>query len=354
MSLQFTHDTLAQRVMLGAGRAAEHLAAEVERLGAARIMVIATPRGLTQAREVTALIDVAVWHTDTAEHVPVEVAERARDVAKHHDIDLMVAVGGGSVIGLAKAVSLDAGIPSIAVPTTYAGSEGTNVWGLTENARKTTGTDDRVLPVTVIYDSHLTLSLPVELSVVSGLNALAHCVDSLWGPRADPVNAALATEGARALAEGLPLVVADPQDIHGRDLTLYGAYLSAVAFASAGSGLHHKLCHILGGTFGLPHALTHAIVLPHVLAFNAPYAPDAERRLATALAAPTAWEGLARLYALLDAPTSLSPLGLIAADLPEVVDQALASVPANNPRALTRDNLTQLLTAALGPARDAG
>ncbi|WP_460490701.1 maleylacetate reductase, partial [Corynebacterium nasicanis] len=277
MSLHFTHDTLAQRVMLGAGRAAEHLRAEVERLGARRVMVISSARGLVQAREVAAEIDVHTWHTDIAMHVPVEVAERARAVAATNDIDLLVAVGGGSAIGLAKAVSLRSAVPSIAVPTTYAGSEATNVWGLTEGGRKTTGTDDRVLPVTVIYDSRLTLTLPVALSVASGLNGLAHCVDSLWAPRADPLNAALAGEGARALAAGLPRIVQDPSDITGRDLALYGAYLAAVSFASAGAGLHHKLCHILGGTFGLPHAQTHAIILPHVLAFNAPHAPAAER-----------------------------------------------------------------------------
>lgn len=347
MSLNFTHDTLAQRVLFGAGRAAEHLREEVARRGASRIMVITTERGMGQARDVAALIDVHHWYTDTAQHVPVEVAERARDVVKQEGIDLLVTVGGGSVIGLAKAVSLTAGVPSIAVPTTYAGSEGTNVWGLTEGGRKTTGTDDRVLPVAVIYDSHLTLTLPVGLSVASGLNGLAHCVDALWAPRANPINAALATEGARALAEGLPMIAGDPQGIEGRDLALYGAYLSAVSFASAGSGLHHKLCHILGGTFGLPHALTHAVVLPHVVRFNAPHAPAAEKRLAAAFGATSAGEGLKRLYELLDAPRSLAALGFTAAGIPEVVAQALAAVPADNPREVTRENLTRLLEDAL-------
>ncbi|MDO5670685.1 MAG: maleylacetate reductase [Corynebacterium sp.] len=347
MSLNFTHDTLAQRVLFGAGRAAEHLREEVARLQAARIMVITTQRGREQAAQVAELIDVCLWHTDTAQHVPVEVAERARDVVKQHGIDLMVTVGGGSVIGLAKAVSLTENIPSIAVPTTYAGSEGTNIWGLTEGGRKKTGTDDRVLPVAVIYDSQLTFTLPIDLSVASGLNGLAHCVDALWAPRANPINAALATEGARALAEGLPLITRDPQGIDGRDLTLYGAYLSAVALTSAGSGLHHKLCHILGGTFGLPHAQTHAAVLPHVLAFNAPYAPAAEERLARAFGAASAVEGLAELYGLLDAPRSLAALGFTAEGIPDVVEQALEVVPFNNPRDVTRENLTHLLENAL-------
>ncbi|NKX52889.1 maleylacetate reductase, partial [Arthrobacter deserti] len=200
---------------------------------------------------------------------------------------------------------------------TYAGSEATNVWGLTEAARKTTGVDDRVLPVTVIYDAELTLSLPVEMSVASGLNGLAHCVDSMWAPRADPINQALAAEGIRALNAGLPGIVAHPQGYGGREQALYGAYLSAVAFASAGSGLHHKICHVLGGTFNLPHAQTHATVLPYVLAFNAPAAPDADARIAAAFGTDSALDGLQALRGKLDAPKALADYGFTADGIAE-------------------------------------
>ncbi|MCS5479204.1 maleylacetate reductase [Corynebacterium sp. YIM 101645] len=347
MSLDFTHVTLGQRVLFGAGKAAEHVAAEVARLGTKKVMVIADERELELAHEVANLIDVATWHTEVVMHVPIEVAQRARRVASDNAIDLMVSVGGGSTTGLAKAIALTSGIPIIAVPTTYAGSEATNVWGLTENERKTTGTDDKVLPLTVIYDSELTLSLPVAMSVASGLNGLAHCVDSLWGPKADPINAALAAEGIHALNQGLPMIVEDPSSIEGRDLALYGAYLSAVSFSSAGSGIHHKLCHILGGTFNLPHAQTHAAVLPYVLAFNAPHAPEAETRMAAAFGADTALAGLQRLRTLLDAPRALADYGFTAEGIPTVVEQALAIIPDNNPCEVTADNLTELLTAAL-------
>ena len=158
-------------------------------------------------------------------------------------MDLLVCVGGGSTTGLAKAIALDTHLPIIAIPTTYSGSEGTNVWGLTEAARKTTGVDNAVLPTTVIYDADLTMSLPVELSVASGLNGMAHCIDAMWGPHANPINQALAAEGISALAAGLPAIVQDSEDLAGREQLLYGAYLSAVAFTSAGSGLHHKICH---------------------------------------------------------------------------------------------------------------
>ena len=204
MTMSFDHVTLGQRVVFGAGRGAENLAAEVARRGARRVMAIASPRERELAERVCAQVEVAVWFDDVVQHVPVEKAEAARAVAAEHDVDLVVSVGGGSTTGLAKAVALTTGLPVVAVPTTYAGSEATNVWGLTEDRTKTTGVDDRVLPATVVYDAALTTSLPVGLSVASGLNGLAHCVDSLWAPRADPINQALALEGARALAVALP------------------------------------------------------------------------------------------------------------------------------------------------------
>lgn len=345
--LTFEHNTLGQRVLFGSGKAAENLAAEVARLSATRVMVIAAEFETEIARTVAADIHVELWHHEVVMHVPVEVAERARAAATGAGIDLLVCVGGGSTTGLAKAVAMTTGIPIIAVPTTYAGSEATNVWGLTETARKTTGVDDRVLPATVVYDAQLTLSLPVEMSIASGLNGMAHCVDSLWGPRADPINAAFAAEGIRALAQGLPAIKADPSGLAGREQALYGAYLAAVSFASAGSGLHHKICHVLGGTFNLPHAQTHATVLPYVLAFNAPSAPQAEARMAAAFGAPTAIEGLQALREVLDAPKALADYGFTADGIAEAVEVALPAVPASNPRAVTTENLTALLEAAL-------
>jgi maleylacetate reductase len=346
MSLVFDHISLGQRVLFGTGKAAENLAAEVARLGARKVMLIASEFEAQIVAQVTAGLDVAMNWNDVAPHVPVDKAEEARAAAAEHGIDLLVCVGGGSTTGLAKAIALTTGIPIVAVPTTYAGSEATNVWGLTEAARKTTGVDDRVLPVTVIYDARLTQSLPAELSVASGLNALAHCVDSMWAPRVDPINAALAAEGIRALGRGLPLVKADPQDLAGREQALYGAYLAAVAFASAGSGMHHKICHVLGGTWNMPHAQTHAAVLPYVLAFNAEAAPEAEQRIAAAFGAESAVKGLNRLRDTLDAPRALKDYGFAEEDIPEAVDLILPVIPASNPRTATTENLTGLLHAA--------
>jgi maleylacetate reductase len=346
--VRFTHETLPQRVRFATGGAAAVVAEEAELLGIRRAMVIATPRGAEIARAVTSGVGVVVLHDGVREHVPVEVADSARTVAAEHDVDGLVCVGGGSATGLAKAVALTSGLPVVAVPTTYAGSEATDIWGLTRDGTKTTGTDPRVLPRSVVYDADLTVDLPVGLSVTSGLNALAHAVDALWAPRADPINAALAVEGARALAGALPAVVAEPGGPAGREQALLGTYLASVAFASAGSGLHHKICHVLGGRYDLSHAATHAVVLPHVLALNAPHAPEAERRLAAALGAPSAVAGLAHLYGRLDAPRTLRDLGLGEDQVADAAAAILPAVPTSNPAAVDLSVLEGLLRAAWG------
>ncbi|ALQ32616.1 Maleylacetate reductase [Arthrobacter sp. YC-RL1] len=344
--LVFAHQTLGQRILFGSGLAAVNVAAEVDRLGADAVMVITGGHDANFASGVARQINATLTYDDVAPHVPIEKAEKARAAAQEYDVDLVVCVGGGSAIGLAKAIALTSRLPIIAVPTTYAGSEATNVWGITEASRKTTGVDDGVLPVSVIYDAELTLSLPVELSVASGLNALAHCVDSLWAPRADPINAAMASEGIRALSAGLSALNAGSGDLRGREQTQYGAYLSAVAFASAGSGMHHKICHVLGGAYDLPHAQTHATVLPYVLAFNAPAAPEAARRIADALGCSDALEGLNQLRKRLKAPVALRDYGLKETDLSEAADLILKVIPSSNPRKVTRQDLLILLHAA--------
>ncbi len=354
--MRFVHDTLPQRVAFGSGAAAANLSSEVASLGATRVMLIAAKAESHLADTLAQDIPVAVRHDDVVMHVPVEVAERAREVAARHHADVLVSVGGGSTTGLAKAVAMTTGLPIIAVPTTYAGSEATPVWGLTEGAKKTTGVDKKVLPKVIVYDAALTMSLPVDMSVASGLNALAHCVDSMWAPNADPINAAFAAEGIRSLAAGLPKVVADPMDLDGREHALYAAYLSATAFASAGSGLHHKICHVLGGKYNLPHAQTHATVLPYVLAFNGPAAPDAGRRIATAFAgtafgkgapgAGSALDGLVALKEELNAPRALADYGFTEDSIDEAAEAIAPSVPPSNPRPVTAADLRALLRAA--------
>ena len=344
--MRFVHDTLPQRVYFGSGLAREHLKTEAERLGVTSVMVIASTRDSELADTITQDIPVVRRHDEVVMHVPAEVAARAREAAKAAKADALVCIGGGSATGLAKAVAMTSGLPVIAVPTTYAGSEATAVWGLTEDGRKTTGTDPKVLPKAVVYDAVLTVSLPVDMSVASGLNALAHSIDAMWAPNADPIVAALAAEGIRALNEGLPKVAANPDDLTGREEALYASYVSAVAFASAGSGLHHKICHVLGGKYNLPHAQTHATVLPYVLAFNAPAAPEAERRIKGSFGSGSALGGLERLRATLNAPRALAYYGLDKADIPAAAAAILPAVPPSNPRPVTFTDLEKLLRAA--------
>ncbi|GIE83078.1 maleylacetate reductase [Actinoplanes philippinensis] len=328
MNLRFTHETLPQRVVFGP--AAEHLAAEVARLG---------ERPLVIGRAAADLLPGVPRHREVVMHVPVAVAERARAVTAGIGADVLVSIGGGSATGLAKAVALTTGLPIVAVPTTYAGSEATDVWGLTDDGRKTTGADRRVLPRTVVYDATLTRSLPADLSIASGLNAVAHCVDSLWAPRADPINQALALAGIRALTAGLTGIAARPDDLAGREQTLYGAHLAAVAFASAGSGLHHKICHVLGGMFDLPHAQTHAVVLPYVMALNA-------HTVRPLLAGAFGPDGLQGLRDRIGAPRALRDYGFRDSDIPAAVAAILPIVPPGNPVAVTGGDLTDLLRHA--------
>ncbi|WP_232234461.1 maleylacetate reductase [Actinoplanes sp. N902-109] len=336
--MRFQHETLGQRIVFAPGGAGEAVAQEVARLGATRVMTIGTRAGT-----LTAGLPVVHRHDEVVMHVPVPVAARARAAAAACAADVLVSIGGGSATGLAKAVALTTGLPIVAVPTTYAGSEATDVWGHTEAGHKTTGLHPAVLPRAVVYDATLTVSLPVGLSVASGLNALAHCVDSMWAPRTDPIDMALAAEGIRALTTGLPLVADDPAGLPGREQALYGAYLSAVAFASAGSGLHHKICHVLGGRFDLPHAQTHAVVLAHVLALNAPAAPAAAARIAAAFGSDAALAGLQSLRQRLDAPRALRDLGLREDQLPAAVAAILPVVPPGNPAPVTAAVLHRLL-----------
>ena len=342
----FEYQSYGQRVVFGAGNARAALAAEVERLSGARILLIVADAEHDVARALTEGLPVAATFTGVRPHVPAAVAAAVRAVAADSGADVVVSVGGGSTTGTAKAVAMTTGLPIVAVPTTYAGSEATAVWGVTDAGRKTTGTHPAVLPRAVVYDPDLTMSLPVDLTVASGLNALAHCVDSLWAPNANPVSSALAVAGVRALRDGLPAVRRDAADRAARESLLYGAYLAALSFAGAGSGLHHKICHVLGGTWDLPHAETHAVLLPHVLALNADHAAAATARVAAALGETDAVDGLLRLHDDLAAPRTLRSLGMPESGLAEAVDLVVAAAPDDNPAPVTPTSVRGLLERA--------
>ena len=343
--MAFTYQALPSRVVFRAG-ALGGLSDELAKLGS-RALVLSTPEQAPLAGDVARQLGaLAVGVYDRAAmHVPIETAAEARTLAKTLGADCCVAVGGGSTIGLGKAIALEYGLPIVAVPTTYAGSEMTPIWGLTEGGIKRTGRDTRVLPKTVIYDPNLTLSLSPALSGVSGLNAIAHCVEALYAQDANPIVSLMAEEGIRSLAEALPAIADRPDDIEARSTALYGAWLAGASLGSVGMALHHKLCHTLGGTFSLPHAETHAILIAHVAAYNRDHARHPLARVAAALGAPDAATGLYDLAVRVGAKTALKDLGFQKKDIETAAGIATQN-PYHNPRPVTRDGIIAILNAA--------
>jgi alcohol dehydrogenase class IV len=344
--LSFVYQMLPARVIFGAG-CLEQLPEEIERLGASKALVLATPEQRQSGADLAARLGArAVGLFDRAVmHVPIETAQAAREEAKRLGADCCVAIGGGSTTGLAKAIALVSELPILAVPTTYAGSEMTPIWGLTEKGRKATGRDARVLPKTVLYDPCLTVTMPALLSATSGMNSIAHCVEALYAQEANPIISMMAEDGIRALATSLPVVVKEPGNLEARSQALYGAWLGGIALGSVGMALHHKLCHTLGGSCNLPHAETHTVVLPHAAAYNAPAAPEAMARVARALGRESAAAGLYDLAASLGAPLALAALGMKAEDLDRAAEIAVQN-PYYNPRAITREGIRALLQDA--------
>ena len=345
--LDFSYESRPVRVVFRPGAATTATPGEAAALGLRRLLVVCGSRGTGTARAVADALGPACvgLHDGARMHVPADVATRAVEVARAAGADGCVAVGGGSSIGLGKAVALRTGLSLIAVPSTYSGSEMTPVWGLTEDGAKRTGRDPVVLPRSVVYDPALTLSLPVPLSVTSGINAIAHAVEALYAPDTSPLIALMAEEGVRAMAGALPAVADRPDSLETRGRALYGAWLCGSCLGATTMGLHHKLCHVLGGTFGLPHAETHTVVLPYALAYNAPAAPEAAATVARALSATDAPHALRSLGARLGAPSTLAELGLKETDLAEAAAQTAGQAYAN-PRPVTAEGALAVLRAA--------
>ena len=339
------------RVVFGAGSIGQVLH-ELEALGLERALVLSTPGQASLGRRVAELLGkhAAGTFAGASMHVPVETVDRAVDEAQRVDADCTVAIGGGSTTGLGKALALDAGLPMIAIPTTYAGSEMTTMFGLTEGGAKRTGRDPAVLPRTVIYDPELSLGLPLATSVASAINAVAHAAEGLYAPDRNPVVDMFAIDGIGRIAAALPRLAADARDLQARGDALVGAWMCGVVMGNVTVGLHHKLCHTLGGSFGLPHAELHTVVLPHALAYNAAAAPEAMHAIAAALQAGSAPGGVFDLAARHGAATSLKAIGMDEGDLDRAADLAMQG-QYPNPRPLERGPLRELLQKAWEGAR---
>lgn len=343
---RFSYDTRAVRVVFSAGALAR-LPGELDREGLRRVLLLTTPGRARHLDAVVSLMASRLGGTfaGARQHVPAEAVRTAMDVVARVTPDACLTMGGGSAIGMGKAIAQKTGLPLIAIPTTYSGSEMTAIWGVSDGLTKRTGRDPRVAPQLVIYDPELTYDLPAGVSAASGMNAIAHCVEAAWAPDASPVSNLLAWDGLRRLADSLPGIMKAPGDADARAEALTGAHLAGRALDMTTMGLHHRLCHVLGGSFGLPHAETHAALLPCVTAFNAAAAPEAMARIAAALRADDAVSGLVDLTRILGTP-KLKDLGFTAEQIPQAASLAIAT-PIANPRPVDEAGVRAVLEDAL-------
>lgn len=347
----FVHEVLPGRVVFGVGSVAG-LAEELDRLGSARALLITEAGGKAVGDDAAERLGdrMVARIGGVRQHVPAEDVDAAFELVATHPIDALVAIGGGSAIGLAKALAATLAVPIVAVPTTYSGSELTAYYGITGGGHKRTRRDPRVQPTVVIYDPELTVGLRPPVTAASGMNALAHCVEALYAQDASPIAMLLAEESIRALARGIPGSVADPENLDARSDALYGAYLAGAVLGMTTIALHHKLAHVVGGSYNLPHAPTHSALLPHVAAFNAPAAPEAMRRIAAALGAADAPGGIYDLAVAVGAPTSLADLGMDSTRLAEAAELT-AEGTWWNPRPVTAEGVLEILRSAYAGVR---
>lgn len=342
----FVASSAAMRVRFGVG-SRHAVGEEMERMGLARALILTTPQQAATGAEFAERLGakaVGVF-SGAAMHTPVAISEEAAAKALEMRADCVVAVGGGSTTGLGKAIALRTDLPQIVVPTTYAGSEATAILGQTEDGRKTTITTPKVQPEVILYDAELVRSLPVGMTVTSALNAMAHAAEGLYAQNRSPISTLMAVEGLRAFRDALPRVVANPDDLRARGETLYGAWLCGTVLGQVGMALHHKLCHTLGGSFDLPHAETHSVILPHAIAYNEGAAADLLAPVAEIFGGPTPGAALHRFAQQMKAPLALRDLGLAEADLDRAADIATQN-PYWNPRPVERSAVRRLLQAA--------
>ena len=351
----FAYNALPGRVIF-ARNALSRLPQELDALGLKRVAILTTPQQVEQGESVGAIIGArqATHYSGARRHVPVEVVDEAAKAIA--GADCLLAIGGGSTTGLAKALALRTNLSIVAVPTTYAGSEMTPIWGLTRSGVKTTGRDLRVLPKLVIYDPDLLATLPGPLVATSGMNAIAHCVEALYSETANPVTSLMAEEGIRAIAGAMLRATLGEDHLDARADVLYGAWLGGTVLGAVGMALHHKLCHTLGGSFDLPHAEVHTIIIPHATAFNVSAAPEAIGRVARALGVRSAEQAAGALFDLMVASnvsTRLSDIGMKEADLDRAADLATRN-PYFNPRPIDRESIRCLLDDAYFGRRPGG
>ena len=343
--MTFAYGTHDVRVVFGPGRLAT-LSQELDRAGLGNVMLLTTQSRADERQRVVGLLGdrLAGTYTGAKLHVPVSVIADAHKTLAECQPQALLSFGGGSAIGLGKALAFDTKLPLAAIPTTYSGSEMTAVWGNSEEGIKRTFRNREVAPRLVLYDPDLTYGLSHRVTAASGMNAIAHCIEAEYSPEQGPVTSFFALEGARQIAAGLHVLAESPGDEVARGRALLGAHYAGRALDMTSMGLEHKLAHMLG-SLGLDHAEAHAAIVPWVTAWNAPNSPDAMPRLAEALGSDGASEALRALARRLRIRT-LADLGFTATDIPEVVGKVLA-LKFPNPRPVDADGVRWILERAM-------
>ena len=307
----FVYNALPGRVIFGSGTVSS-LESEIQRAGCTRALLLSTPEQAAALKDIAASIGAlaAATFTDAAMHTPTDVTERALRAARGCDADCTIAFGGGSSTGLGKAIALRTDLIQI-----------------------------------VIYDVDFSLTLPPRLTVTSGTNAIAHAVEALYAQDRNPVISMMAEQAIAAMGRALPAIVADPKNREARADALYGAWLCGLCLGSVGMALHHKLCHVVGGSFNLPHADTHTVILPYAMAYNAKAAPEADQAVARALGGRDSTSALVDLATKLGSPNSLKSLGMAESDIDRAADLAVQN-PYWNQRPIERAPILQLIADA--------
>lgn len=348
--MNYEYKALPWNILFGNG-SISRLPQEIKKLGLKKALVLTTPNQGNEGQKVVNILGpLAIGlYSNAKMHVPVATMNEAIDIANGLEADCTVAIGGGSTTGLGKALAAKMDLPNIVLPTSYAGSEMTDIWAVTEADRKVTMRDFRVVPTLTIYDPELTLALPLKFAASSGLNAMAQAIVNIATDNPNPMISLMALEGVKALARGLPRLK-NKDDLEAREIVLYGASLAGGALGTGVTSLHHSLCHALGGTFKAPHAETHAILLPHTLAYNADATKAQTNKIADALGVENAAEGIYDLAKQLDVPLSLRDIGIGENDIELAIDATLDG-PINNPEPVTKEKLHTLLKNALDGVR---
>lgn len=331
--------------MFGAGRATQ-VNARLRELGLSSALVVTTESGQRRYAPVIEAMGetVKARFTGAQPHCPIDVAKAALNAYLSAKCDCVVSIGGGSTIGLGKYISVEAGAPHIALPTTLSGSEMTPLFGVLVDGEKRSRREPRALANTVVVDPVLAQSLPMRETATTGMNALAHCIEALYVPKSNPLTSQLALTGIDMLYRALTKLAVEPTDLEARTQAAYGATIGGLMVNSVGIGMHHRICHILGGRFEVPHGESNCVVLPHVLAYNASAVPEACAMMESMMGANPA-VALQRLVRDLGAPVALSELGVPAERIAAIASEAFHHID-HNPLPVDETAVLKLLQAS--------